>query len=77
MHRRTGLFVFFSFGYWLIALHLFGALSFASICHYPDEPGCQTDMTLPIVVISIFAVTYCFIILYFTRHIRRIRSKVR
>ena len=75
MLRRTGVFVFLLFGYWLIALYLFGAFSFASICHYSDEPGCKTDMTFPIAIMAISTAIYCLLIIYFIRHIRRIRSK--
>ena len=39
------LFVLLSSVYWFSVLMLVGMLMYISVCHYPDYPGCKTDMT--------------------------------
>jgi hypothetical protein len=40
-------FALFSGAYWFVLLYILGGLTYASICHYPDVPGCRSDL-LPV-----------------------------
>jgi hypothetical protein len=61
------LFVLLSAAYWFALLMLLGLLMYVSICHYPDYPGCKTDLTLVGVVLLIAAALYWLAILGFRR----------
>jgi len=61
------LFALLSGVYWFAVSMFVGLLSYVSICHYPDYPGCKTDMTYVGLAILIAAGLYWLAILGFRR----------
>ena len=75
--KRIIAYVVLSLFYWFCAVILIGAFSYASICHYPNVPGCKTDMTLPIIIGVGSISVYVGILVFVIRNCRSPRSKQR
>jgi hypothetical protein len=56
--------------YWQLLLYLGGGLLFASVCHYPDTPECETNLALPIAVFLAGIGLYGLVTWLFVRRLR-------
>ena len=63
--------------YWLLLLFYVAAFTYASICNYPDAPGCRTNL-LPVLMLFVGGLAvYCVVFWRFARWIRRHREGYR
>ena len=69
--RRAIAFVLISLCYFYLVLMLVGGLAYASVCHYPDVPGCHTDFTLVGIAVVVVVALYILMCWAFVRHVRR------
>jgi hypothetical protein len=69
---RAIAFFAFSLLYWWVALLVVGGILYASVCHYPDVPGCKTNLTIPTVTGIAFLIGYIALVRWFVRHLDRL-----
>ena len=70
-------FVAFTVLYFIFVFSTSGLIAFASVCHYPDVPGCETDLTILWVFLAVAFGLYVAAIYGFRRWTKEDRGGYR
>jgi purine-cytosine permease-like protein len=70
-------FALFTVAYWFVILVAAGMFAYALVCHYPDVPGCETDLTLVWAILIAAVGIYAWAIYGFRRWTKEDRGGYR